>query len=847
MTHSILFFSFGLYRCNTCTTPAKHFHQETPATFQEAVMLIKNYGHNCVSDVPVNIKHSKCFFIHRGKTGELVDVTCDDMPWCLKKGKIMKTYFVKVEGKQVKQCWPESSGSTQNARKVTVHKKKWVHAHEKEASKIIFEIDNEPVVLVQYLGLKDQPTLKLGNRHTKKKTVELIKKEIQKTSSLKRALYNVDEELHKSGDIKGPSSLPTLRTVKYVKQKAKREKISTTTAIMHKMAEDDNFVRVYDVTDNVMSVVLFDNRQLADIKKFCCNDEGYRSSLTVDTTFKFGEYFVVTTSYRHLQLKTVRGNHPVLLGPLMVTHKLERSNYRTLFDTMTRIEPSLSTSLSAFVTDGEKALSNALHESFPTAVGRMCITHIERNIKHCIENKLKLTKSFTYIVLGDLRGNSQHKGLIHCDTYTEFCGNLQQLYSKWNDREREEIPHKEPQFAAYFKKHKAQAVYEHCCTREALELGLVDLIPDNNPPESMHALMRRWQDFKKDDIPNFISAMEKLKHSQQKDVDGAFMSRKGIYAVRDEYSHLKIDPHTLYGEGVNASDAARVGLLEEAKGAPIQVPHHSDEVGMEVQNGSFPDGCLDHLPHIPAQIRSDIITFATVGNGRDGFEEGTMLFKKKKGTVFITRNTRGAYTCDCRTFITYKLCHHVMCHAQKDGNLHGVLQRTRHICNDDVDRIANFNKNPRSGQKQGPPRHRVGRATGSDRKSLQESLPERQKTYYAEAIGDGVKMKIRVANPAPALTGVNERCEKPQLVPTLGNPFTVKNVHGNIRICFGCKGSLNTERLCVAHKQSDLYYNVRERKWLPSKPGNKHFHVNAECIKAGNNPGFKMDLLDYEN
>ena len=40
-------------------------------------------------------------------------------------------------------------------------------------------------------------------------------------------------------------------------------------------------------------------------------------------------------------------------------------------------------------------------------------------------------------------------------------------------------------------------MYDHCMTPQALKLELVDVISGNNPPESLHAVMRRWQDLER--------------------------------------------------------------------------------------------------------------------------------------------------------------------------------------------------------------------------------------------------------------------------------------------------------------------------------------------------------------
>lgn len=52
---------------------------------------------------------------------------------------------------------------------------------------------------------------------------------------------------------------------------------------------------------------------------------------------------------------------------------------------------------------------------------------------------------------------------------------------------------------------------------------------------------------------------------------------------------------------------------------------------------------------------------------------------------------------------------------------------------------------------------------------------------------------------------------KPRCPPTLGEPFLVKPVAGtNIRICFGCSGSLGKADMCVAHN-SHIHFTTGSR------------------------------------
>lgn len=96
-------------------------------------------------------------------------------------------------------------------------------------------------------------------------------------------------------------------------------------------------------------------RQLNDLKRFCCNPLEYRP-LTVDPTFAFGPYNVTPISYQHLMvLNREDGNHPTMIGPVLLHEKKTQSTYSLFGGTLKSLEPDLK-NLMAFGTDDEKAL-----------------------------------------------------------------------------------------------------------------------------------------------------------------------------------------------------------------------------------------------------------------------------------------------------------------------------------------------------------------------------------------------------------------------------------------------------------------------------------------------------------
>ncbi len=95
--------------------------------------------------------------------------------------------------------------------------------------------------------------------------------------------------------------------------------------------------------------------------------------------------------------------------------------------------------LKAFVTDEEAALQKALSKAFPAAVSLMCMTHIIRNLRAEIVDKLHLSNGFYSTVVKDSSGSVEGKGLIHTAIHDEY-ETLSKLHTKWDDLEKSVNP-----------------------------------------------------------------------------------------------------------------------------------------------------------------------------------------------------------------------------------------------------------------------------------------------------------------------------------------------------------------------------------------------------------------------
>ena len=171
------------------------------------------------------------------------------------------------------------------------------------------------------------------------------------------------------------------------------------------------------------------NRQLNDLKRFCCNPLEYRP-LTVDPTFDFGPYNVTPISYQHLMvLRREDGNHPTMIGPVFLHEKKTQSTYSLFGGTLKSLEPDLK-NLMAFGTDDEKALVGGFNESFERVTHLLCEIHVRKNIDTklvSMDIRGEYKQSIMDDIFGKKIGSVFESGLSDAGSTEEFIGMLESL------------------------------------------------------------------------------------------------------------------------------------------------------------------------------------------------------------------------------------------------------------------------------------------------------------------------------------------------------------------------------------------------------------------------------------
>ena len=198
--------------------------------------------------------------------------------------------------------------------------------------------------------------------------------------------------------------------------------------------------------------VLASKRQLKDLRRFCCNPTAFKP-LTVDPTFNIGNFNVTPISYQHLLLETRKdGNHPTLIGPVLIHEKKTEQTYSLFWWSLKAHEQGLN-ELLAFGTDDELALINGFNCNFERSVHLLCEIHLKKNIENALLSfgiSGKDKDEITFDIFGRHQEGVFESGLSDANSEDDFFHTLGILEKRWS---RQHIAGKN--FYDWFLKQKA--------------------------------------------------------------------------------------------------------------------------------------------------------------------------------------------------------------------------------------------------------------------------------------------------------------------------------------------------------------------------------------------------------
>jgi len=194
--------------------------------------------------------------------------------------------------------------------------------------------------------------------------------------------------------------------------------------VLELIKTDDFIRRVFLQKDSVPSVILYTDRQIADIKGLCF-DRKNGSVIGVDKTFNLGSVYVTASVYKNSALKRARsGDSHILLGPIFVHGRSDTDTYADFFGHLSGKLMGGDFQALTLGSDDELAMSKCLIHFFPRACIVVCSRHIKENVVRKLDELLGKSSDVRRQLLDALYGSC---GLVSLDNVVAFDNAVDKL------------------------------------------------------------------------------------------------------------------------------------------------------------------------------------------------------------------------------------------------------------------------------------------------------------------------------------------------------------------------------------------------------------------------------------
>lgn len=220
------------------------------------------------------------------------------------------------------------------------------------------------------------------------------------------------------------------------------------------------------------------------------------------------------TTYQNLLVETDKGNHPIVLGPVLVHQTKTFQPFHYFASTFIRLNPQL-TKLKAYGTDGEPELIKTFQVCFPHAVHLRCTNHLRQNVKdklHSLGVPQRVFSEFLADIFGVQKGSHFEAGLIDADSEASFLTALGNLKHLWNNLERSCVSCcSDPLFHAWFCKHKVSDIMKCILPGVRVKAGIDPTRKfTTNVSESINRVIKQEVDWKENKLPVLIDHLKAI-------------------------------------------------------------------------------------------------------------------------------------------------------------------------------------------------------------------------------------------------------------------------------------------------------------------------------------------------
>ena len=639
------------------------------------------------------------------------------------------------------------------------------------------------------------------------------------------------------------------------------------------------FVRDVKAAPDPQSILFFD-WQLEDMERFLTQNKNF-GILTADPTYNLGQFYVTPTTFPHLMLEdTCSKKHPLILGPVLVHQRMDFATFNYFGSSLVGFNKCLR-NIRAFGTDGQEALIEAFSHSFPSALQLRCFIHFKKNILEKLAQygiSGQIADEFVADIFGKRSGSTYYEGLVDSASEEEFSERLNNCMHTWNARETKHTCSEAPKFYDYFMRYKVQAV---CfCMRKDIRqkagLGFPPSIFTTNSSESINSVLKLKVNFKESEWPEFNDKVRVLVKQQREEVIRALSSR-GQYRLLPEYSHYTVSAvewgkmrpeqrRQIIARFDKATLKSRLSVPQLCNQKDVNKEKH---LSIRVEDSNISKLTLATLQFMWDKAEKLLATKNAITPAPgDDISAKMVLSTSSQMPHLVKKEFGGRYICDsrCLNWSSSGVCSHSLAVAEMDNNLSDFLSwYNSSNAQPNITSLAMTGLPSGRGRKGGVP-HRtkshnpavspevsVPRPVFEKQGSTGSHIPVTPSTNACNILASAcVSVHQSVTPQLPTTSSSNPPitivCTPPQLstssmpiLPPNINPFYVKFIQGNIRMCQGCKTTVRLSDSSIPPPPFDLVVARSERRQFRDKNGTLvtprqeqtcHYHLRLDCIIA---------------
>ena len=194
-----------------------------------------------------------------------------------------------------------------------------------------------------------------------------LKRKIEQGKPLKKATHELLQRRGSIENVPSGSHVPNINQSYKISRQLNKGSTDHLKKLIEKQQRDgsteDTIIQRIQTNPFSYDIIFFNQCVINNIANFCCTSDGnYKSALFWDFTFDLGKsppyYFLALSFQNTTLLNKATKKCPVMLGPVLISHRKDENAVKLLRDTLLDACPGLEENIKVLGADGENSIIN---------------------------------------------------------------------------------------------------------------------------------------------------------------------------------------------------------------------------------------------------------------------------------------------------------------------------------------------------------------------------------------------------------------------------------------------------------------------------------------------------------